>query len=131
MRFLNFTTDRAQQVVEQLLTADSDSPNLPAEVVQQSERCFVWRPNGRTTCWDCTIKHLGTAASYASELRQYPHYFIRMIGELNHAYMECPEAYLADQIRGVYKEALRLQVAPDLDSLLTLAYQRYQEGSPS
>ena len=130
MRFINFNTEDAQQVVEQLIEQD-DVQHLPAAVVQQSEQCFVWRPNGRESCWECTIKHLGTAAAYATELRSYPQYFIRMIGELNHAYMECPESYLADRIRAVYKEALRSNVVPNLEPLLTLASQRFQEVLPS
>lgn len=129
MRFVNFTTEEAQIVAEQLSENANNLQHLPAAVIQQSEQCFVWRPNGRPTCWDCTIKHLGTAASYAAELRDYPHYFIRMIGELNHAYTECPEAYIADRIRAIYKEALYSNVAPNLDPLLMEVYQRYQEVS--
>ena len=43
----------------------------------------------RKDCWECCMKHLGTAATYIDEFHQgYPNFKIFVIGELNHASTE-------------------------------------------
>ena len=93
-----------------------------------TEGAHIWyRPNGRSLCWKCACKHLGAAASYASELPGYPHYFVRMIGELYHAHQEVPDRGLSILFRNAYTKALETGVAPCFDELIQAFYPKYKE----
>ena len=45
----------------------------------------------RQGCWGCTLKHLGEAAVYQTELASYPDFAIYVLGCLSHAEMESQE----------------------------------------
>jgi len=45
----------------------------------------------RQGCWGCTLKHLGEAAVYQTELATYPNFAIYVLGCLSHAEMESQE----------------------------------------
>ena len=93
-----------------------------------TEGAHIWyRPNGRSLCWKCACKHLGAAASYASELPGYPHNFVRMIGELYHAHQEVPDRGLSILFRNAYTKALETGVAPCFDELIQAFYPKYKE----
>lgn len=73
---------------------------------------------GLPLCWKCTMKHIGQAVGFAAELDAYPERIACVVGELGHAYRECPSASLAEKIRNTYTKILDTGCVPDFTELL-------------
>lgn len=122
MRLLGFNADDYGRELAALGPGDELRSN---QFVAESADCIRYVPNGRSLCWKCACKHLGAAAAYAAELHGYPANFIRMIGELYHAYQECPDRELSEQLRATYLHSLETGVAPNFDPLLASFYAKF------
>lgn len=89
---------------------------------------YTYVPTGENTCWRCTLKHLGAAWEYASELQKYPHHFIKCVGALVAASRECPSAEGRRLLDEYYNSCLTLNVVEDMDILLKDIYSIYTES---
>lgn len=78
---------------------------------------------GLPLCWKCTVKHVGQAVGFAAELENYPERIALVVGELGHAYRECPDPDLAKEIRLAYTRILDTGCIPDFTELLEKVVQ--------
>lgn len=88
---------------------------------------YMYVPTGDSVCWKCTLKHLGAAHEYASEVQKYPHHFIKCIGALVAACRECPSRFCRELIYAFYNDCLEKNIISDMNSLLTAVYNKYTE----
>ena len=89
------------------------------EIKQSGNVLFATLP-GLPLCWKCTMKHVGQAVGFASELEGYPERIACVVGELGHAYRECPSKSVAEKIRDTYTRILDTGCVPDFTELLKL-----------
>lgn len=127
--FHGFDTEAAQQLVEELLEAEDPAVILAREKVlhQRGADVFYSLP-GLPLCWKCTLKHVGQAVGYAAELDAYPERIACVVGELGHAYRECPDRDVAGTIRQTYQNILDTGCVPDLTPLLNKVVEGWQSG---
>ena len=59
---------------------------------------------------------------FASEVEAYPERIICVVGELGHAYRECPDKEVATAIRDTYTRILETGCVPDFTELLKKVY---------
>ena len=78
---------------------------------------------GLPLCWKCTVKHIGQALGFAAEVEGYPERIICVVGELGHAYRECPDKKLAKKIRQTYQKILETGCIEDMTQLLKAVYK--------
>lgn len=84
----------------------------------------------RDSCIQCVIKHLGKAAILLQELRNYPHHFVYVIGNLSEAEDEAEKMYpeIRNRIYAVRKALMRGEDI-ELDNLVSDIYERYRQES--
>jgi hypothetical protein len=74
---------------------------------------------GLPLCWKCTVKHVGQAMGFAAELDKYPERIVCVVGELGHAYRECPDKKVAELLHETYQKILDTGCVPDLTDVLS------------
>ena len=120
MRLLGFYQDEeSKAVLDELTQAEShyDVTSVRKACVPLTHSILYSLP-GLPLCWKCTVKHLGQAVGFAAEVGDYPERIICVVGELGHAYRECPSKPVAEKIRNVYKSILDTGCVPDLTELM-------------
>ena len=96
--------------------------------VLMCDSTYTYAPTGDSLCWLCTIKHLGVAHEYASEVQRYPHHFIKCVGALVAASRECPSNECRKHICDFYNQCINTNTVTDMNDLLKLVYDRYVEN---
>ena len=91
------------------------------ELAKEGDTLYYSLP-GLSFCWKCTVKHLGQALGFASELEAYPERVVCLVGELGHAYRECPDPDTAKEIRNYYTRILDTGCVPDFTPILKRVY---------
>lgn len=81
---------------------------------------------GLPLCWKCTIKHLGQALGFAAEVEAYPERIACVVGELGHAYRECPDPEVAKSLRLLYTRILENGCIPDFTDVLKTAVKGWK-----
>jgi hypothetical protein len=83
---------------------------------------------GLPVCWKCTLKHLGQAVVFAAELDKYPERVGCVVGELGHAYRECPDKNISEKLHETYQRILDTGCIPDFTRLLKLVTEGWRES---
>lgn len=120
--FIDFTEDISELAELIIASGECDSSDIVAE-----NTTYTYIPTGEKTCWKCTLKHLGVAFEYASELQKYPHHFIKCIGALVAASRECPSSKGRELLYTYYNKCLDKDVIEDMNTLLSDIYSIYRE----
>jgi hypothetical protein len=124
MSTLTFKKIKDNDIVDNLLNGGEYTDD--ADIVHTDEG-FEYAPTGDSLCWKCTIKHLGAACEYASEVQRYPHHFIKCIGALVCASRECPSMNCRRHICDFYNQCLSTGTIEDMTQLLMLVYSAYND----
>lgn len=127
MRLIGFTTPEAMAIADQLLDDDTYKFH-DNRAITESQDCLKYSLPGLPLCWKCTVKHVGQAVGFAAEVESYPERIACVIGELGHAYRECPSKELSDKIRLVYTGILDTGCVPDLTPLLSTIVEAWQRN---
>ena len=83
---------------------------------------------GLPVCWKCTLKHVGQAMGFAAEVEAYPERIACVVGELGHAYRECPDKDTAELIRQTYQDILDTGCIPDFTPVLKKVVEGWQNS---
>lgn len=83
---------------------------------------------GLPLCWKCTLKHTGQALGFAAELDKYPERIACVIGELGHAYRECPDPGVSEALHQTYQYILDTGCVPDLTRVLKEVTDGWRES---
>lgn len=127
--FHGFNTEASQQLLEELLDADDPSVILAREkILRQYGADIYYSLPGLPVCWKCTLKHVGQAMGFAAEVGAYPERLACVVGELGHAYRECPDRDTAGLIRQTYQDILDTGCIPDFTSMLKKVVEGWQES---
>ena len=123
MNLVGFGAEGAQYYLDKLLELDEysdESHELVSRVRQlvQEDNVVRYTLPGLPVCWKCTLKHVGQALGFAAELEAYPERIACVVGELGHAYRECPDKDLAQYIRVLYLRILDTGCVEDMTELL-------------
>lgn len=123
-----FTSDEGKYYLDKLLTADDNAYELVSRVRQIVKDGDVLRYTlpGLPLCWKCTMKHLGQALGFAAEVEAYPERIVCVIGELGHAYRECPDKVVAESLRNAYLRILDTGCIEDMTPLLQQTVRGWQ-----
>ena len=123
-----FTSDEGKYYLDKLLAADADVHEVVSRVRQivRSGDIIRYTLPGLPLCWKCTMKHLGQALGFAAEVEAYPERIACVIGELGHAYRECPDKDVAKSIRNAYLRILDTGCIEDMTPLLQQAVKGWQ-----
>ena len=120
-----FQRFNSNDLVEGILAGES----IPS-CVSVNDSTYTYRPTGEKECWLCTIKHLGAAWEYASEVQSHPHHFIKCVGALVAASRECPSADGRTRIREYYNNAIDTHCLEDMNPLLQFIYDLFEKEQP-
>jgi len=127
--FHGFDSEGAQQLLDEVLDSDHPAAILAREkILHQYGVDVYYSPPGLPLCWKCTLKHVGQAVGYAAELEAYPERIACVVGELGHAYRECPDRELSEKIRQTYQDILDTGCIPDFTPLLRDVVQGWQDS---
>lgn len=128
--FFNFRPDNADDsaLAQAYLNDELDLARERRITVKHvDDTTYVYNtPRPMPSCWRCTIKHLGSADVCFKEAEKYPQRFVTAVGDLQHAYLECPDKDIAELIYKTYNEVLNTKLVPDLSDLMLKACERYQ-----
>lgn len=117
MRLIGFDANLAAKELAEHFATDAVSIDDRKELKVTRDAVLYTLP-GLPLCWKCTMKHLGQAVGFAAELDAYPERIACVVGELGHAYRECPSEALAAKIRDTYTRILDTGCVPDFTDLL-------------
>ena len=127
--FHGFDTEAAQQLLDELLDSDNPSVILAREKVLHHYGVDVYYSlPGLPLCWKCTLKHVGQAVGFAAEVGARPERIACVVGELGHAYRECPDRDIAEFIRQAYQDILDTGCIPDFTPLLQKVVEGWQSS---
>lgn len=125
--FHGFNTEASQQLLDELVESDNPAVILAREkILHQYGVDIYYSLPGLPLCWKCTLKHIGQAAGFAAELCAYPERIACVVGELGHAYRECPDRDTAGLIRQTYQDILDTGCIPDLTPVLKKVVEGWQ-----
>lgn len=134
MLLKGFNTPDAEYYLDRISEIDPDDAlklerliDVTRQLKKEGDSIFYTLP-GLPLCWKCTVKHLGQAVGFASELEGYPERLICVVGELGHAYRECPDSELAEDIRSTYVRILETGCVPDFTPLMEKVYRGWLES---
>ena len=123
-----FTSDEGKYYLDKILaTDDTEIVSRVRQIVREGDVLRYTLP-GLPLCWKCTIKHLGQAVGFAAEVEAYPERIVCVIGELGHAYRECPDKDVAKSIRNTYLRILDTGCIEDMTPLLQQAVKGWQSS---
>ena len=127
--FHGFNTEASQQLLDELVESDNPAVILAREkILHQYGADIYYSLPGLPLCWKCTLKHIGQAVGFAAELCAYPERIACVVGELGHAYRECPDRDTAGFIRQTYQDILDTGCIPDLTPVLKKVVEGWQES---
>ena len=124
MTEFKYFTEKVNDIADAIIT-NNDCDH--ADIIHIDD-AYVYVPTGEELCWKCTLKHLGAAWEYASEIQKYPHHFIKCIGALVAASRECPSAEGRTLLYEFYNECLMSNVVEDMNTLLKDIHSIYTES---
>ena len=120
MLLKGFNTPEAAALLEELPTDPNklrDLVSCTRQLTYDNDTLSYSLP-GLPLCWKCTLKHTGQAVGFAAEVEAYPERIACVVGELGHAYRECPDKAVAAKIRETYQGILDTGCIPDMTPLL-------------
>ena len=94
--------------------------------IQLKDGVLSYSLPGLDLCWKCTVKHTGQAVGFAAELEKYPERIVLVVGELGHAYRECPDKKVAEQLHEAYQQILDNGCVPDFTPLLKVVAEGWR-----
>ena len=122
----------AQQILNELMVAgDADKIVSRVRQLKRIDDDVYYTLPGLPLCWKCTLKHIGQAISFASELENYPERIGCVVGELGHAFRECPDKTIAQHIHDAYQHVLDEGCVGDLTNILKEVVPRWRESIQS
>lgn len=132
MNLRGFNNEDAEGILDQLMEFEESSPSWHAFVSRVRQLridgdYLLYSIPGLPLCWKCTVKHLGQALGFASEVENYPERLICVVGELGHAYRECPDPEIAKEIHNAYQRILDIGCMEDLTPLLKKVCKGWQD----
>lgn len=132
MNLRGFGSEEAEYYLNLLLELEEGSQewhDLVSRVRQlrKDGDTLLYTLPGLPLCWRCTVKHLGQALGFAAEVENYPERIICVVGELGHAYRECPDPEVAKAIHDAYQRILDIGCIEDLTPLLKKVSKGWQD----
>ena len=124
-----FNTEEALTLADNVadgVISEKDVDDL--KVLSRSGEILRYSLPALPVCWKCTAKHVGQAAAYAAEIPRYPERIIMVVGELGHAYRECPSREVSEQIRNIYTSVLDTHCVPDFTPLLKVVDREWRKS---
>ena len=119
MRLIGFDANEDFAALAEAIAEDDKVLDDRKDIKQVDGALLATLP-GLPLCWKCTMKHVGQAVGFAAELEAYPERIVCVIGELGHAYRECPSSSVAEKIRDTYTKILDTSCIPDFTELLKI-----------
>lgn len=132
LRGFPLTSSDAQALLSQLMNVvDQDELISRVRQLQKIGNEVGYTLPGLPVCWKCTLKHVGQAISFAAEIESYPERIGCVVGELGHAYRECPDKKVAQHIHDAYQHILDEGCIYDLTPILKEVSEGWRENISS
>lgn len=133
MKLEGFNTPESEYWLDRLMNTGENSRQWTETVsrvrqLQQRGDTLRYTLPGLFLCWKCTVKHVGQAMGFAAELESYPERIVCVIGELGHAYRECPDKEVAKTIRAAYLRILDTGCVEDYTELLKVVSEGWLDS---
>lgn len=119
------------ELLEHLSGLDDEGIKALASQLQSlhiDDQTLFYSLPGLPLCWKCTLKHAGQAVVFASELEKYPERIGCVVGELGHAYRECPDKQVAEQLHEAYQQILDTGCVQDLTPVLKAVSEGWRKS---